>query len=63
MVTKINIEIDETGLKRLILEYLCEKLNDTNIQSKDIEILTKSVQNFKAEWEKAAFKATYCKTI
>lgn len=55
----IKIEIDEHKLKEIIYEYLERKLGDTLLKEDKINILVKSKQNYKSEWEKADFKALY----
>ena len=57
MSTKINIEVDETTLRRLVLHYLAEQLGDAGLTEKDITIEVKSKQNYKSDWEIAAFRA------
>lgn len=59
---KIQIEIDETTLKRLVRDYLGRQIG-AEISEKDIIIETKSKQNYKSEWESAAFRARVDKTI
>lgn len=56
---KINIEIDEFQLKRLILDHLTRQLGDIPVTMDRIRIEVKSKQNYKAEWEQASFRATY----
>lgn len=60
MTTKIQIEINESKLKELAHDYLCNQLGEAGAAfgSKDIKILVKSKQNYKSEWEEAAFKAS-----
>lgn len=55
----IKIEIDEKKLRGLVLDYLRAKLGDVSLNSDRVVILVKSKQNYKSEWEEAAFKATY----
>lgn len=55
---RINIEINENDLKKLILDYIENKV-DHNVDLNRVSILVKSKQNYKSEWELAAFKATY----
>lgn len=54
---KLNIEIDENELKRLVFNHLQEKLGEVPLLMTDIQIEVKSQQNYKSEWEKAAFRA------
>ena len=55
---KIRIEIDENALTKLIMDYLCDRL-DMDIERNKVEIQVKSKQNYKAEWEKADFRCVY----
>ena len=56
---QIKIEIDEAELKQLVMEAIEKKLSAVPFDKSKVKILTKSTQNYKAEWETAAFKATY----
>ncbi len=58
----VDIEINEATLKRLVCDYLTEVLG-ASIEEKDIQIQTKSKQNYKSEWETAAFRAVVHKVI
>ena len=62
MSSEINIEIDERRLKKLVVAYLSEKLNIDLIES-EVNIQTKSAQNYRAEWETANFKAVVRKVL
>jgi precorrin-2 methylase len=55
---RIHIEIDEQELKRLVINRLEEIMAD-EINEKNVIILVKSKNNYKSEWEPAAFKAEY----
>jgi len=55
---KIRIEIDENALTKLIMDYLCDRL-DMDIEKNKVVIQVKSKQNYKAEWEKADFRCVY----
>ena len=55
---QINIELTEQDLKDLIQQKI-ESLVNTPIEKHKISIQVKSKQNYKSEWEEAAFKATY----
>jgi len=55
----LKIEIDEITLKELIINYLQDKLGDIYFDPKRIQILVKSKQNYRSEWESADFKAVY----
>jgi len=56
---EIEIKIDEAAIRDLIMSYLESMLGNLSISVKDIEIQVKSNQNYKAEWETAAFRARY----
>jgi hypothetical protein len=55
---KINIEVTEKQMQRLILEYIQNTIPNIQVQLSDILIMVKSKQNYKAEWEKADYRAT-----
>lgn len=54
---RINIEIDEAALRELVTRHLKEKLGSVGFDPKKIIIEVKSKQNYKSEWEAAAFRA------
>lgn len=53
----IQIEIDETSLRELVLKYLEQKLGGIELDQDDVKIEVRSKQNYRAEWESAAFRA------
>lgn len=55
----IRIEIDEEELKNIIINDIEKKLGDIPMHRENISIEVKSKQNYKSEWEKAAFRAIY----
>ncbi|PWI52216.1 hypothetical protein [Sulfoacidibacillus thermotolerans] len=55
---KIHIEYTEADLVLLVLRDLENTMPEVDFKKEDIKILVKSKQNYKAEWEIAAFKAT-----
>jgi hypothetical protein len=55
-MNSLDIEIDETTLKKLVRNYLADVLS-TPITEADIKIETKSKQNYRSEWEVASFRA------
>ena len=59
MSTSVDINIDEDTLKFLISTYLERILGDITIEPNNLNIMVKSKQNYKSEWEKASFKALY----
>jgi len=60
---EIKIDITEIELRRLVRELLVEKLGDVPLTEQDIIIEVKSNQNYKSEWEPAAFRARVHKCI
>lgn len=59
---KIRIEVDEATLKSLVQQHLGEQLGELAPNASDIVIEVKSKQNYKSEWEPAAFRAVYEKS-
>lgn len=55
---KIKIEITEAEVKELIVKYIQSKF-DEEIDENRIDVLVKSKQNYKSEWENAAIKVEY----
>lgn len=53
---KFYIEITEAELTKLVRDHLEELLN-RDLEGLTITIEVKSTQNYKSEWEKAAFRA------
>lgn len=56
---RIRIEIKEADIKQLIINYLCNATGQDAFEEGSVIIETKSKQNYKSEWEVAAFRATY----
>ena len=56
MATKLYIEIDESTLRKLVLDHLSAQLGCA-LSEKDVFIEVKSKQNYKSEWERAEFRA------
>lgn len=54
----LNIELNEKDVKQIVKDYLEEKLN-RDIDNLELQIEVKSKQNYKSEWETAAFRVTY----
>lgn len=63
MSAHIQIEIDETTLRSIVLDYVQRMFRSDDITDKDIHIETKSKQNYKSEWESAAFRAKVDKHV
>ena len=53
----VRIELSEVELRVLVKEHLANKLGDIPLEDRDISIQVKSKQNYKSEWETAAFRA------
>lgn len=60
---RIDIEIDEIDLKQLVLEHIIKQTGNSSITIEDINIETKSKQNYESEWERAAFRAKIVKAL
>ena len=56
---QIEITYTEKELKELIIKDIEEKLNLDTFNKDCLSIMVKSKQNYKSEWEEAAFKANY----
>ncbi len=56
---KLKIEIDEATVKQLVLKYIQDKLGNVELIEKQVRIETKSKQNYRSEWEVAAYRAVY----
>lgn len=57
---KTKIEITEVELRNMIYDYMYNKLGeDAKIDKNKIDIMVKSKQNYRSEWEHADFKAIY----
>lgn len=52
----IHIEIGEYDLKSLVYAHI-SKITGANITPDQVKIQVKSKQNYKSEWEEAAFRA------
>jgi len=56
---KIKIQMDEETLVDLIMQHIRDKLGEIQLHRDEVIIEVKSQQNYKSEWEKADFRATY----
>lgn len=56
-MSTLKIEIDEKKLRELVSQYIEERTGNS-IDEANIQILVKSKQNYKSEWEPASFKAS-----
>jgi len=53
----VTVKYTEEDTRELIMDDLADKMPNLAVQEKNISALVKSKQNYKSEWEKAAFKA------
>lgn len=60
---RLQIEIGEAQLCELVRAYLADKLGSVELQARDVVIEVKSQQNYRAEWEPAAFRARVNKEV
>lgn len=58
----IQIKLTEADVRRLVKNEI-ERLTGQKIVESNIRIEVKSKQNYKAEWEVAAFRAEYTQSI
>mgnify|MGYP001566849641 CR=1 FL=1 len=54
-----KIELTEIDLKELILASIQAHLGENKLNKDNLKIEVKSKQNYKSEWESAAFRAVY----
>ncbi len=57
----LRIELTEAELRELVCEHLRAKLGSIELDERDVRIEVKSKQNWKSEWEEAAFRAVVTK--
>lgn len=55
----IEIQMTEEQVKELILSHIAQQLGNIPFDKTRVLIETKSKQNYKSEWEQAAFRVTY----
>lgn len=61
---RLNIEIDEHELRKILLEYLRSTVTPgVDLTEQHIYIETKSKQNCRSEWEPAAFRARVSRLV
>jgi Tfp pilus assembly PilM family ATPase len=53
---QIDVEITEKELREMVREKFNEMCN-IPVQDKDIDIVVKTTQNYRANWERGQFKA------
>jgi hypothetical protein len=56
---KFRIELTEKDVRRIVAEYIQEMTGNNVVNPEYIKIEVKSKQNYKSEWEIAAFRAVY----
>ena len=56
----LKIELTEQDLRKLVLQRV-EELLEADIDPQDVKIEVKSKQNYRSEWEAAAFRAVVVK--
>jgi hypothetical protein len=56
---RAKFELSEADVKALILTEIQTRLGENTLNSADLKIEVKSKQNYKSEWEPAAFRAVY----
>lgn len=53
-----EVKLTQKEIHQIIINHIKEKFG-SNIDTSFIEIKTKSVQNYKSEWEQAEIRASY----
>jgi len=59
----LHIEVDEKMVTKLVREYIINDVGIDLVEDSDITIEVKSKQNYRSEWEKAAFRAVVNKIL
>ncbi len=54
-----RIELSERDLQKLIQDHIQKKLGSYSFDKEKVVIEVKSKQNYRSEWERAAFRAVY----
>lgn len=60
---QIKIELTEIELRKLVREELQRILGEVPFTAEDIRIEVKSKQNYRSEWEEAAFRVRIEKAV
>lgn len=60
---RIQIELTEKEVRELVLAHIREQFAAEEITPEDVKIEVKSTQNYRAEWEPAAFRARVDKAL
>jgi len=63
MSTIIRIEVNEETLRHIVIGYLQNKLGEVDVDPDSVRIQVKSKQNYRSEWEEAAYRAVIEKSI
>ena len=57
---RIKLQMTEEELTNLVIAHLSSNLGEkVSLTARDVKIEVKSKQNYKSEWEVAAFRAVY----
>jgi hypothetical protein len=56
---RVKITVAKEDLKRLVIDYIAQKISEGILDPKLVKIETKSTQNYRSEWEDADFRATF----
>lgn len=59
MMALVVVKLTEDEIREAIAYYAEHKLNSIPINSNDVHVQVKSKQNWRSEWEDAAFKAEF----
>lgn len=54
---KLRVEVTENDLKNMVAAYINDKLGSLEVDTSNVVIEVKSKQNYRAEWEKADYRA------
>ncbi len=63
MNATIHVELDEGVVRHLVEEHLRALLGEVVFDAKDVTIEVKSKQNYRSEWEPAAFRAVFQRSL
>jgi hypothetical protein len=59
---RVSIELSESDVRHLVMQEMRRRLGEVDLEPKDVHIEVKSKQNYRSEWEPAAFRARVEKT-
>ncbi len=60
---KVHMEINEDDLRDLVVAHFRDAIGNEDLSPSNVKIEVKSKQNYKAEWEVAAFRASLDQTV